>query len=115
MLNSMTIVFPLVRKIMTGKHIELMETFIGVVRFPFTCYMNWCGGQKRLDAKIARERAEKADRHEVEASLGFAACPLEDPSTLSAVFLEDSPVDAEPKSPALRDLVMPKGGFPKGS
>ena len=36
LLNSMTLVFPLVRKIMTGKHIELIETFIGVVRFPFT-------------------------------------------------------------------------------
>jgi hypothetical protein len=33
--------------------------------------------------------------HEVEAELGLAACPLEVPSTLSAAFLEDRPVDAE--------------------
>jgi hypothetical protein len=91
LLNSTTLVFPLVRKIMTGKHIELMLIFIGVVRFPFTCYMNWCGGQKRRDARIARERAERAARHEVEAKLDLAACPLDVPSTLSAVFLEDRP------------------------
>jgi hypothetical protein len=108
LLNSATLVFPLVRKIMTGKHIELMETFICVVRFPLTCYMNWCGGQKRRDARIARKRAERAARHEVEAELGLAACPLEVPSTLSAVFLEDRPVDAEPQSPALRDTEQVK-------
>ena len=37
--------------------------------------------------------------HEVEAELGLAACPLEVPSTLSAVFLEDRPGDAEPEYP----------------
>jgi hypothetical protein len=40
LLNSMTLVFPLVLKIMTGKHIELMKTFIGVVKFPFFHLLN---------------------------------------------------------------------------
>ena len=44
----------------------------------------------------------------MEAELGLAACPLEVPSTLSAVFLEDRPVDAEPQAPALRDTEQVK-------
>ena len=57
-INCSTLVFPLLRKYMIGTHTELMETLIAVVTFPLTCWMKWCGGQKRRDARIAKERAE---------------------------------------------------------
>jgi hypothetical protein len=99
LLNCMTIVFPLVLKIMSGKIIELMEMLIGVARFPFNYYMKWCGKQKRRDARIKRKRTEKAVYHEVEADLCVTERAIEVPSTLSPAYLEDRPVSAEPESP----------------
>jgi hypothetical protein len=69
-INCWTLVFPLVRKIMTGMHIELEESIIFVLKLPFKCYMEWCGGQRRLDARIAEMKQERAAR--LQANLGYA-------------------------------------------
>ena len=61
-INCGTLAFPLARKIMTGKHIEWMERIMFVLKLPFTCYMDWCGGKRRLEAKIAEKRRERAAR-----------------------------------------------------
>ena len=61
-INCGTLAFPLARKIMTGKHIEWMERIMFVLKLPFTCYMDWCGGERRLEAKIAEKRREQAAR-----------------------------------------------------
>ena len=63
LINCGTLAFPLVRKIMTGKHIEFMERIIFVLKLPSYCYMSWCGGGKRLDARIAKKRQERAARY----------------------------------------------------
>jgi len=66
MINVATLVFPILRKFLSGKHVELWGTLIFLVHLPVKCYLNWCGGQKRLDARITKERAERrAARHEV--------------------------------------------------
>jgi hypothetical protein len=65
MINVATLVFPILRKFLSGKHVELWGTLIFLVRLPVQCYLNWCGGQKRHDARIAKERAERqAARYE---------------------------------------------------
>ena len=61
-INCGTLVFPLVQKVATGKHIELMQTLMAVAKVPMTCYMSWCGGKKRQSAKIKIEK-EPNDRH----------------------------------------------------
>ena len=61
-INCGTLAFPLASKIMAGKHIELMENIIFVLKLPFQCYMTWCGGKRRLDARIAEKRQERAAR-----------------------------------------------------
>ena len=66
MINVATLVFPILRKFLSGKHVELWGTLIFLVHLPVKCYLNWCGGQKRHDAWITKERAERrAARHEV--------------------------------------------------
>ena len=61
-INCGTLAFPLARRIMTGKHIEWMERITFVLKLPFKFYMDWCGGESRLEAKIAEKRQERAAR-----------------------------------------------------
>ena len=63
-INCATLVFPIARKFLLGKRIEMAQTIKSLASLPCTCYMKWCGGQKRRDARIAKERAERAARHE---------------------------------------------------
>ena len=65
-INCGTLAFPLARRIMTGKHIEWMERIMFVLKLPFTCYMDWCGGKRRREAKIAEKRRERAARFHAE-------------------------------------------------
>jgi hypothetical protein len=75
-INCSTLVFPLLRKYTTGTHVELIETLIAVATFPLTCWMKWCGGQKRRDARIAKEQAEEAARLEALLSRNRGIKPL---------------------------------------
>ena len=60
LINSSTLVWPILRKILVGKHIEYYERFMWVFCLPRSCYMSWCGGQKRADAKRAEAKAARA-------------------------------------------------------
>jgi hypothetical protein len=116
LVNGLTMVWPLVRKLITG---SLQEYWNHAVHSGGKCYLAVCVrlcGSKEAKAKIAataaklknrkekrkqrlREQAKaEKDRHKT----AEEACPLEVPSPLSAVFLEDCPVSAEPEFPALR-------------
>jgi hypothetical protein len=98
-INCATLVFPIARKFLIGQHIEMMEKLKSFVCLPFTCYMKWCGGQKRRDARIVKERAERAARHGaqfentiVQADLAVPASPIE---VISSVHFPDHALDAE--------------------
>jgi hypothetical protein len=62
LINCTTLLFPLIRKVMTTTQNEMMENLNAVAMFPVACYIYMCGGQKRLNAKIAKKRAEPAAR-----------------------------------------------------
>ncbi len=69
LINCTTLLFPLIRKVMTTTQNEMMENLNAVAMFPVACYIYMCGRQKRLNAKIAKKRAERAARatsHEVQ-------------------------------------------------
>jgi hypothetical protein len=57
-INCMTLVWPLVRKILVGKHIEYYEKVVWILGCLHGCYMSYCGGEQR--AAAARERAKEA-------------------------------------------------------
>jgi hypothetical protein len=57
-INFATLVFPILRKLLTGKHTELVERLTFVATFPSKCYVKCCEGK----ASIAKKRAERAAR-----------------------------------------------------
>jgi hypothetical protein len=103
-INCGTLAFPLARKIMTGKHIELMEKIISFLKLPFKCYMAWCGGKRRLDARIAGKRQERAARLRaqfVHTELPAAPAVRDEPAASSPARSKNTTVNADvPISPA---------------
>ena len=89
LINCGTLAFPLVRKIMTGKHIEFMERIIFVLKLPSYCYMSWCGGKKRLDARIAKKWQERAARYRAQS--GHTELP-------AAPAVRDEPAFSSPRA-----------------
>lgn len=61
-INSLTLVWPLARKILTGKHVEYYEKLVWCTSLPHGCYMKYCGGEKRAAAAREREKQARAER-----------------------------------------------------
>ena len=61
-INAMTMVWPLVRKILVGKHVEYYEKVVWMLGFPHRCYMSYCGGEKRAAAARAKAKEARAAR-----------------------------------------------------
>ena len=61
-INSLTLIWPIVRKVLTGKHIEYYEKLLWVLGLPHGCYMKYCGGEKRAAAAREREKQARAER-----------------------------------------------------
>ena len=98
LINCGTLAFPLARKIMTDKHIELMEKIISFLKLPFKCYMAWCGGERRLDARIAIKRQEQAARLRAQfghTELSAAPDVQEEPATSSPAQCKNTTVNAD--------------------
>ena len=62
LINSMTLIWPLARKILTGKHVEYYEKLVWCTSLPHGCYMKYCGGEKRAAAAREREKQARAER-----------------------------------------------------
>ncbi len=130
MINGTTLVFPLIRKVMTSTQKEMMEKIVNVAR---SVYKYMCGGQKRLDAKITKRRAERAARirslQKVETGVERAA---RDSTSRSAchtsvtgdlVFVNARPTEVQSSvcqimtfadDSEAAGLVMPMGELPQG-
>jgi hypothetical protein len=79
---------------MTGKHIEWMERIMFVIKLPFKCYMDWCGGKGRLEAKIAKKRQGRAAQ--LNAQFGPAAPAVRDePAVSSPARSKNTTVNAD--------------------
>ena len=61
-INAMTMVWPLVRKVLVGKHVEYYEKVVWMLGFPHRCYMSYCGGEKRAAAARVKADAARAER-----------------------------------------------------
>ena len=63
-INCATLVWPILRKIMVGKVEEYMEKLLWCAGLPRSCYMNYCCGNKRAEAKRIKMRDERASKRE---------------------------------------------------
>ena len=61
-INSLTLIWPIARKVLTGKHLEYYEKLQWVLGLPHGCYMKYCGGEKRAAAAREREKQARAER-----------------------------------------------------
>ena len=61
-INSMTLIWPLARKILISKHIEYYEKIVWILGLPYQFYMSFCGGEKRAAAARAKAKEERAAR-----------------------------------------------------
>ena len=61
-INVMTLVWPIVRKVLTGKHLEYYEKLVWCLGLPHSCYMKYCGGEKRASARREQEKQARAER-----------------------------------------------------
>ena len=57
-INCMTMVWPLVRMVLVGKHAEYYEKVLWLAGCPHRCYMSYCGGEARAAAE--RDKAKQA-------------------------------------------------------
>ena len=88
MINVATLVFPILRNFLSGKHLQLWGIFIFLVHLPVKCYLNWCGGQKRKDARIAKERAERRSaRHEARSQNTTVNADVAAPKSPTAIVI----------------------------
>ena len=62
-INGATLAWPLLRKIMTGKHVEYYNMVLWVLSVPYDCYMKRCGGEKRAAQKLAEAREKQSSIH----------------------------------------------------
>jgi hypothetical protein len=60
-INSLTLIWPMARKIMTGTHHDYYEKLLWVLSLPSGCYMKYCGGEKRAAAAREKQKQERAD------------------------------------------------------
>ena len=61
-INVMTLVWPIARKVLTGKHVEYYEKLVWCLGLPHSCYMKYCGGEKRAAARREKEKEARAER-----------------------------------------------------
>ena len=61
-INVMTLVWPIARKVLTGKHVEYYEKLVWCLGLPHSCYMKYCGGEKRAAARREKEKEARAAR-----------------------------------------------------
>ena len=61
-INVMTLVWPIARKVLTGKHVEYYEKVVWCLGLPRSCYMMYCGGEKRAAARREKEKQARAER-----------------------------------------------------
>ena len=59
-INCVTMVWPLVRKVIVGKHVEYYQKIMWLLRCPCQCYMSYCGGEKRAAEQRQREKEARA-------------------------------------------------------
>jgi len=59
-INCVTMVWPLVRKVLVGKHVEYYEKIMWVLGCPRQFYMSYCGGEKRAAEQRQREKEARA-------------------------------------------------------
>jgi len=59
-INCVTMVWPLVRKVLVGKHAEYYEKTMWVLGCPRQFYMSYCGGEKRAAEQRQREKEARA-------------------------------------------------------
>jgi len=57
-INCMTMVWPLVRLVLVGKHAEYYDKVVWLAGCPHRCYMSYCGGEARAAAE--RDKAKQA-------------------------------------------------------
>jgi len=61
-INVMTLVWPIVRKVLTGTYVGYYEKLVWCLSLPRSCYMKYCGGEKRAAARVEKEKQACAER-----------------------------------------------------
>jgi len=61
-INVTTLLWPIARKVLTGKHVEYYEKLVWCLGLPHSCYMKYCGGEKRAAARREQEKQARAER-----------------------------------------------------
>ena len=68
-INSLTLIWPLARKVLIGAHIEYYTILVWFWSLPHGCYMKYCGGEKRATAARERETQARAGGRRVAAGV----------------------------------------------
>jgi hypothetical protein len=102
-INCVTMVWPMVRKVIVGKHIEYYEKIMWVLGCPRRCYMSCCGGEKRAAEQRQREVKARATSRR--------AAGVQRDGSIDAMPSAGTPSDTKAKNQVLSSLGMDLAGL----